>query len=182
MLGAIPREATLLQHLQRSFPGVRDVRLTRGGTCRYHLAVQIDKSARRRAEEHHHGRVRRRTTTSSRSWWSTPTSTSTIPTRSNGRSRRASRPTAISSGGPGRPGLQARSVGRPTESAPRWGFDATMPVTGPLGVQAHPRAGRRDCRSRCGAAGRSQGDPGQAPRRLIATSSLSPSRRPAARF
>ena len=43
LLGAIPREATLLDHLQRSFPSVRDVRLTRGGTCRYHLAVKIDK-------------------------------------------------------------------------------------------------------------------------------------------
>lgn len=43
LLGAVPREATLLQHLLRSFPNVLDVRLTRGGTCRYHLAVKIDK-------------------------------------------------------------------------------------------------------------------------------------------
>ena len=43
LLGGIPREATLLDHLQRSFPSVRDVRLTRGGICRYHLAVKIDK-------------------------------------------------------------------------------------------------------------------------------------------
>jgi len=43
ILGEIPREATLLEHLQRSFPSVCDVRLTRGGTCRYHLAVQIEK-------------------------------------------------------------------------------------------------------------------------------------------
>ncbi|HEY0220089.1 MAG TPA: UbiD family decarboxylase [Afipia sp.] len=43
VLGEIPREATLLEHLQRSFPSVRDVRLTRGGTCRYHLAVKMDK-------------------------------------------------------------------------------------------------------------------------------------------
>jgi 2,5-furandicarboxylate decarboxylase 1 len=43
LLGEIPREATLLEHLQRSFPGVQDVRLTRGGTCRYHLVVKIDK-------------------------------------------------------------------------------------------------------------------------------------------
>jgi 2,5-furandicarboxylate decarboxylase 1 len=43
VLGEIPREATLLEHLQRSFPSVRDVRLTRGGTCRYHLAVKIEK-------------------------------------------------------------------------------------------------------------------------------------------
>jgi 2,5-furandicarboxylate decarboxylase 1 len=45
LLGGIPREATLLEHLQRSFPSVRDVRLTRGGTCRYHLAVKIDKTS-----------------------------------------------------------------------------------------------------------------------------------------
>jgi 2,5-furandicarboxylate decarboxylase 1 len=45
LLGAIPREATLLDHLQRSFPSVRDVRLTRGGTCRYHLAVRIEKTS-----------------------------------------------------------------------------------------------------------------------------------------
>jgi 2,5-furandicarboxylate decarboxylase 1 len=43
LLGGVPREATLLEHLQRSFPSVRDVRLTRGGTCRYHLAIKIDK-------------------------------------------------------------------------------------------------------------------------------------------
>ena len=45
LLGAIPREATLLEHLQRSFPSVRDVRLTRGGTCRYHLAVKVEKTS-----------------------------------------------------------------------------------------------------------------------------------------
>ena len=45
LLGGIPREATLLDHLQRSFPSVRDLRLTRGGTCRYHLAVKIDKAS-----------------------------------------------------------------------------------------------------------------------------------------
>ena len=45
LLGAVPREATLLDHLQRSFPSVRDVRLTRGGTCRYHLAVKIEKTS-----------------------------------------------------------------------------------------------------------------------------------------
>ena len=43
LLGAIPREATLLGHLQRSFPNVRDVHLARGGVCRYHLYVQIRK-------------------------------------------------------------------------------------------------------------------------------------------
>ena len=45
LLGGIPREATLLEHLQRSFPSVHDVRLTRGGTRRYHLAVKIDKKS-----------------------------------------------------------------------------------------------------------------------------------------
>lgn len=44
VLGEIPREATLLDHLQRSFASVRDVRLPRGGTCRYHLVVKIDKT------------------------------------------------------------------------------------------------------------------------------------------
>lgn len=43
MLGGIPREASFLSSLQRSFPGVRDVHLSRGGTCRYHLYVQIDQ-------------------------------------------------------------------------------------------------------------------------------------------
>ncbi|MEP9355849.1 UbiD family decarboxylase [Xanthobacter sp. KR7-65] len=44
VMGGVPREATLLQHLKRSFPSVLDVRLTRGGTCRYHLVVKIDKA------------------------------------------------------------------------------------------------------------------------------------------
>lgn len=44
VLGEIPREATLLEHLQRSFSSVRDVRLTWGGICRYHLVVKIDKA------------------------------------------------------------------------------------------------------------------------------------------
>ncbi len=43
LLGAIPREATLLAHLRRSFPNVRNVHLSKGGVCRYHLYVQIDK-------------------------------------------------------------------------------------------------------------------------------------------
>ncbi len=59
LLGGIPREATLLEHLQRSFPSVRDVRLTRGGTCRYHLAVKIDKASQGEPKKHHHGRL----------WW-----------------------------------------------------------------------------------------------------------------
>ncbi|MEN3386021.1 MAG: 2,5-furandicarboxylate decarboxylase 1, partial [Hyphomicrobiales bacterium] len=43
LLGGIPREATLLAHLRRSFPNVHDVHLARGGVCRYHLYVQIEK-------------------------------------------------------------------------------------------------------------------------------------------
>lgn len=43
LLGAIPREATIVALLQRSFPGVLDVHLSEGGVCRYHLYVQIRK-------------------------------------------------------------------------------------------------------------------------------------------
>ena len=43
LLGAIPREATILSFLQRSFPGVMDVRLSTGGVCRYHLYVKFRK-------------------------------------------------------------------------------------------------------------------------------------------
>jgi 2,5-furandicarboxylate decarboxylase 1 len=43
LLGGIPREASFLASLRRAFPGVRDVHLSRGGTCRYHLAVQIEQ-------------------------------------------------------------------------------------------------------------------------------------------
>lgn len=43
LLGAIPREATLLNHLQRSFPGVRDVHLSMGGVGRYVLYVKLHK-------------------------------------------------------------------------------------------------------------------------------------------
>jgi 2,5-furandicarboxylate decarboxylase 1 len=42
-LGGIPREATLLAHLQRTFPNVLDVHLSKGGMCRYHLYVKIKK-------------------------------------------------------------------------------------------------------------------------------------------
>lgn len=44
LLGAIPREATLLAHLQRSFPNVTDVHLSVGGVGRYHLYVQMKKT------------------------------------------------------------------------------------------------------------------------------------------
>jgi 2,5-furandicarboxylate decarboxylase 1 len=44
LLGAIPREATILATLQRMFPGVRDVHLSLGGVGRYHLFVQLQKT------------------------------------------------------------------------------------------------------------------------------------------
>lgn len=44
LLGSIPREATLLAHLQRSFPNVLDVHLAIGGVGRYHLHVKIRKT------------------------------------------------------------------------------------------------------------------------------------------
>ncbi len=43
LLGAIPREATMLAHLQRSFPNVVDVHLSVGGVARYHLYVKMKK-------------------------------------------------------------------------------------------------------------------------------------------
>jgi 2,5-furandicarboxylate decarboxylase 1 len=43
LLGSIPREATLLAHLQRSFPDVLDVHLSIGGVGRYHLHVKFRK-------------------------------------------------------------------------------------------------------------------------------------------
>ena len=43
LLGAIPREATLLALLQRSHPGVLDVHLSIGGVGRYHLHVKFRK-------------------------------------------------------------------------------------------------------------------------------------------
>jgi 2,5-furandicarboxylate decarboxylase 1 len=44
LLGSIPREATLLAYLQRSFPGVSDVHLSIGGVGRYHLYVRLRKT------------------------------------------------------------------------------------------------------------------------------------------
>lgn len=41
ILGAIPREATLLSHLQRSFPNVLDVHLSMGGVGRFVLYVKL---------------------------------------------------------------------------------------------------------------------------------------------
>jgi 2,5-furandicarboxylate decarboxylase 1 len=45
LLGAIPREASFLSSLRRSFPCVRAVHLSRGGVCRYHLYVQVTNPA-----------------------------------------------------------------------------------------------------------------------------------------
>lgn len=43
LLGGIPREATILADLRRNFPDVRDVHLSPGGVCRYHLYVRLKK-------------------------------------------------------------------------------------------------------------------------------------------
>ena len=43
LLGAIPREASILTALQSQFSNVIDVHLSRGGVCRYHLAVKVKK-------------------------------------------------------------------------------------------------------------------------------------------
>ncbi|MBV8496183.1 MAG: UbiD family decarboxylase [Gammaproteobacteria bacterium] len=44
LLGGIPREATILATLQRSFPGVQDVHLSLGGVGRYHLYIKLKKT------------------------------------------------------------------------------------------------------------------------------------------
>ena len=44
LLGAIPKEATLLTHLRRNFPNVLDVHLSPGGVMRFHLFVKIRKT------------------------------------------------------------------------------------------------------------------------------------------
>jgi 2,5-furandicarboxylate decarboxylase 1 len=44
LLGAIPKEATLLTHLRRNFPNVLDVHLSPGGTMRFHLYVKLKKT------------------------------------------------------------------------------------------------------------------------------------------
>jgi 2,5-furandicarboxylate decarboxylase 1 len=43
LLGAIPKEATLLTHLRRNFPNVLDVHLSPGGVMRFHLYVKLRK-------------------------------------------------------------------------------------------------------------------------------------------
>lgn len=44
LLGAIPREATILATMKRSFPGVVDVHLALGGVGRYHLYIKLNKT------------------------------------------------------------------------------------------------------------------------------------------
>ena len=44
ILGAVPKEATLLTHLRRNFPNALDVHLSPGGTMRFHLFVKIKKT------------------------------------------------------------------------------------------------------------------------------------------
>jgi 2,5-furandicarboxylate decarboxylase 1 len=44
LLGAIPREATILASLKRAFPGVEDVHLSLGGVGRYHLYIKLRKT------------------------------------------------------------------------------------------------------------------------------------------
>ena len=43
LLGAIPREASILTDVQRAVPSVRAVHLAYGGTCRYHLIISLVK-------------------------------------------------------------------------------------------------------------------------------------------
>ncbi len=50
LLGSIPREATILAHLRRTFTSVLDVHLSLGGVGRYHLYVKIDKRQRGEAK------------------------------------------------------------------------------------------------------------------------------------
>ena len=43
LLGAVPREASLLRGLRRSFPTVRAVHMTPGGACRFHAVVSMEQ-------------------------------------------------------------------------------------------------------------------------------------------
>jgi 2,5-furandicarboxylate decarboxylase 1 len=43
LLGAIPREASLLRGLRRSFPTVQVVHMTPGGSCRFHAVIGMEK-------------------------------------------------------------------------------------------------------------------------------------------
>ncbi|MBX8803160.1 UbiD family decarboxylase [Pseudochrobactrum asaccharolyticum] len=50
LLGALPREATILSTIQASFSNVKAVHLTLGGVGRYHLVVQLQKRNRGEAK------------------------------------------------------------------------------------------------------------------------------------
>ncbi len=50
ILGGIPREATILNTIQSMFPNVHNVHLAPGGTCRYHLYVQMTPRQRGEAK------------------------------------------------------------------------------------------------------------------------------------
>jgi len=43
LLGGIPREADLLEHVKKALPNVNYVHLTPGGCCRFHAVVQMKK-------------------------------------------------------------------------------------------------------------------------------------------
>lgn len=43
LLGAVPREASILSDVERAVPSVKAVHLTYGGTCRYHLVIALEK-------------------------------------------------------------------------------------------------------------------------------------------
>lgn len=43
LLGSVPREGGLIQIIRNAVPNTSSVHLTPGGTCRYHLAISIDK-------------------------------------------------------------------------------------------------------------------------------------------
>ncbi|MBE1442351.1 UbiD family decarboxylase [Paenibacillus sp. OAS669] len=43
LLGGIPREASLLRSLKNTVPTVRNVHLTKGGKCRFHMVVSMKK-------------------------------------------------------------------------------------------------------------------------------------------
>ena len=45
LLGCIPREATILESIQRHFPNVSNVALSPGGVCRYHLYMKMKPRA-----------------------------------------------------------------------------------------------------------------------------------------
>jgi len=43
LLGGLAREASLLEFIRSCVPSVRQIHLTYGGTCRYHLVISIEK-------------------------------------------------------------------------------------------------------------------------------------------